>query len=95
MSAIPARGPSYGPSITELPNALNGWDDFSRANCVSIGYAARSSTAQKKRQEFEQLDQAWPWSGLARFGPTTPKRATTSLAASVDPTEAGKYPTTT
>jgi hypothetical protein len=25
---------------------------------------------------------------LARFGPTTPKRATTSLAASVDPTEA-------
>jgi hypothetical protein len=25
---------------------------------------------------------------LARFGPTTPKRATTSLAASVDPTGA-------
>jgi len=25
---------------------------------------------------------------LARFGPTTPKRATTSSAASVDPTEA-------
>jgi hypothetical protein len=25
---------------------------------------------------------------LARVGPTTPKRATTSLAASVDPTEA-------
>jgi hypothetical protein len=25
---------------------------------------------------------------VARFGPTTPKRATTSLAASVDPTEA-------
>jgi hypothetical protein len=24
------------------------------------------------RQEFEQLHQAWPWSGLARFGPTTP-----------------------
>src|SRR5271166_5662140 len=22
------------------------------------------------RQEFEQLHQAWPWSGLARFGPT-------------------------
>jgi hypothetical protein len=29
-------------------------------------------------------------SGLARVGPTTPKRATTSLAASVDPTEARK-----
>ena len=29
-------------------------------------------------------------STLARFGPTTPKRATTSLAASVDPTEARK-----
>jgi len=27
------------------------------------------------RQEFEQLHQAWPWSGLARFGPTTPTRA--------------------
>jgi len=27
------------------------------------------------RREFEQLHQAWPWSGLARFGPTTPKRA--------------------
>jgi hypothetical protein len=26
------------------------------------------------RQEFEQLHQAWPWSGLARFGPTTPKQ---------------------
>jgi hypothetical protein len=26
--------------------------------------------------------------GLARFGPTTPTRATTSLAASVDPTDA-------
>jgi hypothetical protein len=24
------------------------------------------------RREFEQLDQVWPWSGLARFGPTTP-----------------------
>jgi hypothetical protein len=23
------------------------------------------------RQVFEQLHQAWPWSGLARFGPTT------------------------
>jgi hypothetical protein len=54
------------------------------------------------RQHFEQLRQAWTWNGLARFGPTTPKRiepnllrsirptrATTSLAASVDPTEAG------
>jgi hypothetical protein len=27
------------------------------------------------RPEFEQLHQAWPWSGLARFGPTTPTRA--------------------
>jgi hypothetical protein len=26
------------------------------------------------RQEFEQLHQAWLWSGLARFGPTTPTR---------------------
>jgi hypothetical protein len=40
------------------------------------------------RHEIEQLHQAWPWSDFARFGPTTPKRATTSLAASVDPTEA-------
>src|SRR5271168_2071652 len=28
------------------------------------------------RQEFEQLHQAWAWSGLARVGPTTPTRAT-------------------
>jgi hypothetical protein len=27
------------------------------------------------RQEFEQLQQDWTWSGLARFGPTTPTRA--------------------
>src|SRR5262249_24206512 len=26
------------------------------------------------RQEFEQLHQAWPWGGLARIGPTTPKQ---------------------
>jgi hypothetical protein len=25
------------------------------------------------RQEFEQRHQAWPWSGLARFDPTTPQ----------------------
>jgi hypothetical protein len=26
------------------------------------------------RQEFAQLHQAWPWSGLARFGPPTPEQ---------------------
>jgi hypothetical protein len=41
------------------------------------------------RQELERLHQAWPWSGLARFGPTTPKRAGRLADASVDPTEAG------
>jgi hypothetical protein len=46
------------------------------------------------REEFEQLHQSWRWSGLARFGPTTPKRATTSLAASVDPNEASNCPRT-
>jgi len=40
------------------------------------------------RPEFEQLHQAWPGSGLARFGPTTPTRATRVADASVDPTEA-------
>jgi hypothetical protein len=29
------------------------------------------------RQEFEQIHQARPWSGFARFGPTTPKRSRT------------------
>jgi hypothetical protein len=42
------------------------------------------------RQEFEQLHQAWPWSGLARFGPTTPTRARRLSDASVDPTDARK-----
>jgi hypothetical protein len=32
------------------------------------------------RQEFEQFHQAWPWSGQARFGPTTPTRAGKSYA---------------
>jgi hypothetical protein len=32
------------------------------------------------RQEFEQLHQARPGSGLARVGPTTPKRATASAS---------------
>jgi hypothetical protein len=40
------------------------------------------------RQEFEHLHLAWPWSGLARFGPTTPTRAGRLADASVDPTEA-------
>jgi hypothetical protein len=40
------------------------------------------------RREFEQLDQVWPWSGLARVGPTTPTRARRPLRASVDPSEA-------
>jgi hypothetical protein len=40
------------------------------------------------RQEVEQLHQAWPWSGLAHFGPTTPKQFRMSLATSVDPTDA-------
>jgi hypothetical protein len=39
------------------------------------------------RQEFEQLHQAWPWSGLARVGPTTPTRAGRLADASVDSTE--------
>jgi hypothetical protein len=28
------------------------------------------------RREFEQLHQAWPWSGLARVDPTTPQSGT-------------------
>jgi len=43
------------------------------------------------RQEFEPLHQAWPWSGLARFGPTTPTRAGGLADASVDPTDARKH----
>jgi hypothetical protein len=35
------------------------------------------------RQEFEQLHQARPWSGLARFDPTTPKRIELSLLRSI------------
>jgi hypothetical protein len=40
------------------------------------------------RQEFEHRRQAWPSSGLARFGPTTPTRARRPFDASVDPTDA-------
>jgi hypothetical protein len=40
------------------------------------------------RQEFEQLLQAWPWSGLARFGPPTPTRAEKLSDASIDHTDA-------
>ena len=42
------------------------------------------------RLEFEQLHQAWPWTGLARVGPPTPKHRVGALRASVDPTEARK-----
>src|SRR6516164_4885532 len=42
------------------------------------------------RQEFEQLHQAWPWSGLARVDPTTPTCAMRLADASVDPTDARK-----
>jgi hypothetical protein len=42
------------------------------------------------RQEFEQRHQAWPWSGFARFGPTTQTRAGRLADASVDPTDARK-----
>ena len=38
------------------------------------------------RHEFEQLHQAWPWSGLARFGPTTPMLITPELLRSIRPT---------
>jgi hypothetical protein len=41
------------------------------------------------RQEFERLHQAWPWSSLALFGPSTPKPVEPTLLRSVDPTEAG------
>jgi hypothetical protein len=34
------------------------------------------------QQELEQLDQTWPWSGLARIRPTTPTRATRLADAS-------------
>jgi hypothetical protein len=42
------------------------------------------------RQEFEQPHQAWPWSGIARFGPTTPTSAGRLADASVDQTDARK-----
>jgi hypothetical protein len=40
------------------------------------------------RQEFEQLHQAWPGSGLARFGPTTQKPIDPGLLRSIRPTRA-------
>jgi hypothetical protein len=42
------------------------------------------------RPELEQPHQALPWSGLARFGPTTPTQFRMSLATSVDPIAPGK-----
>jgi hypothetical protein len=44
------------------------------------------------RRELEQLHQAWPGSGLARVGPTTPKHRARDLRASVDQTDARKLP---
>jgi len=40
------------------------------------------------RQEFEHLHQAWPWSGLARVGPTPPQPVEPKLLRSGDPTDA-------
>jgi hypothetical protein len=53
-------------------------------------YLLRGSQLDRSALEFEQLHQAWPWSGLARFGPTTPTRARRLADASVDPTDARK-----
>jgi hypothetical protein len=44
------------------------------------------------RQEFERLHQAWPWSGLARFGPSTPKLVEPKLLHSVDPNTRARRP---
>jgi hypothetical protein len=44
------------------------------------------------RQEAEHPNQAWPWSGLARFGRTPPTRARRLFDASVDQTEARNAP---
>ena len=53
-------------------------------------YLLRGSQLDRSilRLELEQLHQAWPWGGLARFCPTTPKHAERLADASVDPTEA-------
>jgi hypothetical protein len=51
-----------------------GKDDFSRAKCVSVLLRGSQLDRSTLRQEFEQRRQAQPWSGLARFGPTTPTR---------------------
>src|SRR5262245_56688852 len=67
-----------------------GWDDFSSASCISIFLRGSRLDCSTSRREFEQRHQARGWSGLARFGPTTPTRARTSLIASVDPTDAPK-----
>jgi hypothetical protein len=44
------------------------------------------------RREFEQLHQAWPWSGFARFGPTTPKSLDPRLLRSIKPTPHRELP---
>src|SRR6516164_4937625 len=62
----------------------------SAARTASAFVARLASRCLNFAQEFEQLHQAWPWSGLARFGPTTPTRAGRLADASVDPTEARK-----
>jgi hypothetical protein len=42
------------------------------------------------RQKFEQLHQAWPWSGLARFGSDTPTRAPTNARKAMMPNTRGR-----
>jgi hypothetical protein len=64
-----------------------GWDDFSR-ELQKHWLRGSQLDCSTLRQEFEQLHQAWPGSGLARFGPTTPTRARRLYDASVDHTEA-------
>jgi hypothetical protein len=63
------------------------WDDFSDELHKHLFHGSQLDRSTL-RQKFEQLHQAWPRSGLARFGPTTPTRAVKFADASVDPTEA-------
>jgi hypothetical protein len=62
-----------------------GWDDFSRASCISIFLRGSQLDRSTFRREFEQPHQAWRWSGLARFGPTTPKSIDSTSLRSIRP----------
>ena len=65
------------------PKSADRSANFQMTPCVRTVSAARTASAllrgshldaSTSRQEFEQLHKGWPWSGLARVGPTTPKQ---------------------